>query len=152
MTLACRRTWLEWLNPLTRFQRAFTIFAVLWFAAASLLLYLAFTRDGVKLSAILAIYLLATVACSLVAIVAYGMDKRRAVRDKPRISERTLHLLSAFGGWPGAHLARRVLGHKPQKMSFRIVYWIIVAMHLSIIVYGVVFGWWIDAIRALIGS
>ena len=150
--VARNRTWLEWLNPLTRFRRAFTIFAVLWFAAASLLLYLAFTREGVKLPATLAIYLLATVAGSVVAFVAYGMDKRRAARNKPRISERTLHLMSVVGGWPGAHLARGVFRHKTQKMSFRIVFWIIVVAHLSIIVYGVLFGWWIDAIRALIGS
>jgi uncharacterized membrane protein YsdA (DUF1294 family) len=136
---------------MTRFRRAFALFAVLWFTAAVVVLFQAFTK-GVKLPATLAIYLLATVVGSLVAIVAYGMDKRRAVRDKPRISERTLHLMSMVGGWPGAHWGRIVFRHKTQKMSFRIVFWIIVAVHLAIIVYGVFFGWWIDAIRALIGS
>lgn len=148
--MARKRTWLEWLNPFSRLQRWFTFFAFVWLVGATYLLYLAFTRDGVKLPATLAIYLLATVSCSLVAFVLYGVDKRRAIKDKPRISERTLHVFGGFGGWPGAHLARKIFRHKTQKVSFRIVFWIIVAAHLLIIGYGMLFGWWVDAIRALL--
>ena len=148
--VARNRTWLEWLNPFTRLQRGFTIFAVVWFAAALYMLYRAFT--GVQMPATLAIYLLGTVACSLLAVVFYGIDKRCAIRDKPRISERTLHLLSVGGGWPGAHLARMVFRHKTQKVSFRIVFWIIVILHLLIIGYCMFFGWWEHAIRAFFNS
>jgi uncharacterized membrane protein YsdA (DUF1294 family) len=148
--LARQRTWMEWLNPFTRLQRAFSIFAVLWFVAASYLLYRAFTREGVRLPATLAIYLLGTVACSVIAFIAYGIDKRCAVQNRSRISERTLHLFSVFGGWPGAHLARGFFRHKTLKVSFRIVFWIIVACHLLFIGYGMFFGWWVDAIRALL--
>lgn len=147
--MARNRTWLEWLNPFTRILRLLTLFSVVWFAAASYLLYLAFTR-GVELPATLAIYLLSTVVCSVVAFVLYGADKRRAVREKPRISERTLHVLSILGGWPGAHLARQIFRHKTQKVSFRIVFWVIVAAHLFIISYGMFFGWWVRAVRALL--
>ena len=147
--MARRRTWLEWLNPFDRFQRWFTFFAVFWFAAASYLLYLAFTRDGVRLPATLAIYLLATVAGSIVAFVAYGIDKRAAVREKPRISERTLHIMGILGGWPGAQLGRQIFRHKTLKLPFRIVFFLIVTTHLCFIGYGMFFGWWVDAIRAL---
>lgn len=150
--MARKRTWLEWLNPLSRVQRWFTIFAVLWLFAATFLLYRAFTRDGVKLPATLAIYLLATVTCSLLAFVLFGLDKRRAVRDKPRVSERTLHILSVLGGWPGAHMARILFRHKTLKMSFRLVFLVIVAVHLAIISYCMLFGWWVDSVRALITS
>lgn len=147
--MARNRTWLEWLNPLSRLQRWFTFFAIVWFCAAAFLLYRAFTREGVKLPAALAIYLLATVACSVLAFIAYGLDKRRAVRDKPRISERSLHLFSVFGGWPGAHMARMVFRHKTLKVPFRIVFWIIVMFHLTFITYAMLFGWWVDAIRSM---
>ena len=150
--MARQRTWLQWLNPFTRVQRLFTLFSFLWLAGATALLYFAFTRKGVKLPATLAIYLLATVACSFLAFVLYGIDKRRAIRDRPRISERTLHIVGVLGGWPGAHLARLLFRHKTLKISFRIVFWLIAAVHLSLIAYGLFFGWWLDAIRALIGA
>jgi uncharacterized membrane protein YsdA (DUF1294 family) len=121
--VARRRTWLQWLNPFARIQRLFTLFAFFWLAGATAMLYYAFTREGVELPATLAIYLLATVACSAVAFVLYGIDKRRAVKDRPRISERTLHIVGALGGWPGAHLARILFRHKTLKMSFRVVFW-----------------------------
>ena len=150
--MARRRTWLEWLNPFTRVQRWFTLFAFFWLTAATALLYFAFTRKGVKLPATLAIYLLGTVACSLLAFIIYGIDKRRASRNRPRISERTLHVVGMLGGWPGAHLARLMFRHKTLKMSFRVVFWLIIAVHLALISYGVFFGWWLDTIRALIGA
>lgn len=150
--MARKRTWLEWLNPFSRVQGLFTFFAFVWFVGATFLLYLAFTRDGVSLHWPLAIYLLSTVACSLIVFVLYGIDKRQAVREKSRISERTLHMFSVFGGWPGAHLARGFFRHKTQKMSFRLVFWLIVAIHMFIIGYGLFLGYWVNAIRALMSS
>jgi uncharacterized membrane protein YsdA (DUF1294 family) len=139
------------LNPFAWVQRWFTIGAFLWLAGTTTLLVLAFVRDNVQLSAVLAIYLLLTVVCSLIAFVLYGIDKRRAIQKKPRISERTLHILSLLGGWPGAHLARRLFRHKTIKISFRLVFWLTVAVHLSIIAYGFWSGWTINFIRALLG-
>lgn len=148
--MARQRTWLEWLDPLARLRRWVTFLALVWWGLASYLLYLAFTREGVKLPATLAIYLLSTVVCSVIAFVAYAIDKRRAARDQPRISERTLHLFSVCGGWPGAQLARRLFRHKTLKISFRVVFWVIVIAHLAFITYGILFGWWVDAVRALL--
>jgi uncharacterized membrane protein YsdA (DUF1294 family) len=133
-------------------ERWFTFLAFLWLTMATTILYFAFTRDGVKLPPTFAIYLLSTVVCSLVAFVLYGLDKRYAVKERPRISERTLHLWGALGGWPGAHFARRMFRHKSLKLSFRIVFWIIVTAHLVIIAFGMMFGWWVDAVRAVLGS
>jgi uncharacterized membrane protein YsdA (DUF1294 family) len=149
--VARQRTWLEWLNPLSRVERWFTLFAFLWLAMSTAVLYFAFTRDGVTLPATFAIYLLSTVVCSVVAFVLYAIDKHRAVREKARISERTLHLVGALGGWPGAHFARRMFRHKSLKVSFRAIFWIIVLVHVIIITFGMVFSWWDDARRALLG-
>jgi len=60
---------------------------------------------------------------SLLAFVAYGTDKAAAQKGAWRTSESTLHLMSLFGGWPGALLAQRVYHHKTRKQSFQLVFW-----------------------------
>ena len=68
---------------------------------------------------------------SLVTFGTYWWDKRQAKLDGWRIPEKTLHMLAVFGGWPGAFLAQRYFRHKTQKVSFQIVFWLIVAFHLG---------------------
>lgn len=63
---------------------------------------------------------------SLFAFLMYAKDKSAAQWGKWRTTESTLHLLSLFGGWPGAALAQSFLRHKSKKVSFRITYWITV--------------------------
>ena len=83
-------------------------------------------------------YLAVVVLMSLVSFVAYGFDKRRARKDGRRVPEKNLHLMALFGGWPGALIGQRVFRHKTQKLSFRVVFWLCVALHLAI-VGGVVY-------------
>jgi uncharacterized membrane protein YsdA (DUF1294 family) len=78
-------------------------------------------------------YLTVVVVMSLACFVAYGLDKRRAVTGSRRISERTLHLMAFFGGWPGALFGQRHFRHKTQKVSFRIVFWMVVVLHSGIV-------------------
>ena len=59
------------------------------------------------------------------------VGKRRAQRGGRRIPENTLHLMEVLGGWPGAFIAQRVFRHKTQKLSFRIVFWLCVSVHLA---------------------
>ena len=75
------------------------------------------------------VYVVASVIC----FFAYGIDKWKAKADRPRTSESTLHLLELLGGWPGALVAQSLLHHKSQKTSFRIWFWIIVAVHLVLV-------------------
>jgi len=44
-------------------------------------------------------------AVSLLTILFYGIDKSAAKKEKRRVSEAKLHILSLLGGWPGALLA-----------------------------------------------
>lgn len=83
-------------------------------------------------------YLAVVLALSLVAFVFYGFDKRRAQRDGRRVPEKTPHLLALFGGWPGALMGQRVFRHKTQKLSYRIVFWLCVMLHLAVVA-GVVY-------------
>ena len=125
--------------------------AFFWLAGATFLLVLALTREEAKVSTFFALSLLLTVSCSTMAFVLYGVDKRRVTNKAPRISERTLHLLSLLGGWPGAHLAQRFFRHKTLKFRFRLIFWLTVATHLVIIAWGIWSGWPYAAITNLIG-
>jgi uncharacterized membrane protein YsdA (DUF1294 family) len=69
------------------------------------------------------------VVASAASIVAYWTDKVRAQAGEWRITEGTLHLLEAFGGWPGAFIAQRAIHHKTKKAWYQFAFWTIVAIH-----------------------
>lgn len=77
---------------------------------------------------------LAPVVSSALAYVAYAYDKDQAKRDGWRVSERTLHLLSLLGGWPGALIAQHTLRHKLRKPTFMILYWLTVIVNTAVTV------------------
>ena len=85
-------------------------------------------------------YIAVVTLMSLVTFVAYGFDKRRAQNNGRRVPEKTLHLMALFGGWPGALIGQKVFRHKTQKVSFQIVFWLCVLLHLAI-TGGVVYLW-----------
>ena len=82
------------------------------------------------------LYLGLTAVVSPICLAAYGIDKQRAAEQQERISERTLHLLALLGGWPGAVLGQQLFRHKTVKVSFRLVLWLILALHLALIIFG----------------
>lgn len=81
----------------------------------------------------LMIYGAALAVMSVVTFVVFAWDKRRAKKNRWRVSERTLHTLELLGGWPGAWLAMRWVRHKSQKKSYRAVFIVIVTLHLAAI-------------------
>jgi uncharacterized membrane protein YsdA (DUF1294 family) len=68
-------------------------------------------------------------ALSTVAFFAYRSDKRRAAAGAWRIPEATLHFMALMGGWPGAFLAQRAFRHKTSKVSFQVLFWLVVLSH-----------------------
>ncbi|MGF6108524.1 DUF1294 domain-containing protein [Pseudomonas frederiksbergensis] len=66
---------------------------------------------------------------SVVAFFLYWSDKRKARTDTWRTPENVLHAVELAGGWPGALLAQQVFRHKTRKVSFQLVFWLIVLMH-----------------------
>lgn len=71
-------------------------------------------------------------AMSLMTMVAYGLDKEKAGRGEWRTAESLLHLLELAGGWPGALLAQQLFRHKTRKVSYQVVFWLIVLLHLGL--------------------
>jgi len=70
-------------------------------------------------------------AMSLVTLAAYHHDKAAARAGARRIPEASLHLLELLGGWPGALLAQIVFWHKVKKLSYQLVFWLIVIAHCT---------------------
>jgi len=68
-------------------------------------------------------FALAYVGFSILAVLAYALDKSAAVAGRWRSSEQSLLLLGLVGGWPGGLLAQQLLRHKSSKASFRRVFW-----------------------------
>jgi uncharacterized membrane protein YsdA (DUF1294 family) len=68
---------------------------------------------------------------SLVAFLAYWLDKADAQRGRWRTKESTLQGLALVGGWPGAWIAQQAFRHKTRKSSFQVTFWACVALNLA---------------------
>ncbi|WP_460163921.1 DUF1294 domain-containing protein [Pseudomonas sp. S2_F03] len=66
---------------------------------------------------------------SVLAFFLYWSDKRKARADTWRTPENVLHAVELAGGWPGALLAQQVFRHKTRKVSFQLLFWLIVLLH-----------------------
>lgn len=71
---------------------------------------------------------------SLLTYALYGADKDSAAdrRSTWRASETLMHAFELAGGWPGAFLAQRRLRHKSAKISYQVIFWLIVALHVFV--------------------
>ncbi|RGP52951.1 DUF1294 domain-containing protein [Pseudomonas abyssi] len=74
-------------------------------------------------------WLLAYGFVSAVSFRLYQVDKRSAETGRWRTTENTLHITELLGGWPGALVAQQVFRHKTRKVSFQVVFWLIVGLH-----------------------
>lgn len=81
---------------------------------------------------------------SLIAFIAYALDKSAAQNDRWRTQESTLHLFALLGGWPGALAAQRLLRHKSKKFSFQLMFWTTVFLNCGAL------GWLFSASGAAV--
>ncbi|MBR2722240.1 MAG: DUF1294 domain-containing protein [Clostridia bacterium] len=74
---------------------------------------------------------------SLVALILYGVDKRRAVKGKWRIPESVLLSVGFFGGSVGALLGMYFFRHKTRHWYFWAVNWLgLVVMCVFLWLFG----------------
>ena len=63
-----------------------------------------------------------------------GIDKSKARRNKWRIPESTLFMLSFIGGALGGIMGMQIFRHKTKKISFRAVFLISLVIHAVLLV------------------
>jgi uncharacterized membrane protein YsdA (DUF1294 family) len=81
------------------------------------------------------------IAISAIAFAAFAWDKYCAIKGLWRIPERTLLMLAAIGGTPGAFAGQKFLRHKTQKQPFGNYLLTIAAIQvLAILVLGISSG------------
>lgn len=113
------------------------IAALAWWIAAAAIVVVGIFVPSLMVPWPLLIYCGCTVVASLIAFLAYGLDKWLAgARYGRRVPERILHWLELVGGWSGALLAQQLFRHKTQKVAFGLLFWSIVAIHLVVLAYG----------------
>ena len=69
----------------------------------------------------------------------YWYDKRQAEAGRRRIPEISLLTLDALGGWPGGWWAQQRFRHKTKKWSYRVRFYLAIAINLALL-YLVVFA------------
>lgn len=94
-------------------------------------IFLLFVAASVSLGRLPPVVLGLYLGASTASFLAYALDKSAAMNDRWRTRERTLHLFSLMGGWPGAMAAQRLLRHKSRKVSFQGLFWTTVALNCS---------------------
>lgn len=81
------------------------------------------------------IFIMYLIAINVFAFVLMGIDKRRAVRHRWRIPEKTLFLSAVLLGSLGANLGMQVFRHKTKHMSFVIGMPLILLVQIVISVF-----------------
>ena len=81
-------------------------------------------------------------ALNAVAFGYYGYDKWQSRRGGNRVPEFVLHALAIAGGSLGAYLGMQVFRHKTIKGSFRIAFWLIVVLQVTLLGWIVKMTWW----------
>jgi uncharacterized membrane protein YsdA (DUF1294 family)/cold shock CspA family protein len=116
-------------RPMPRYDEStapWTIAHVLAIPVFALLYWYVVSRYPVN-PIIALVYLVA----SIVAFLAYALDKSAAKQGRWRIPESTLHVLGLACGWPGALLAQQLFRHKTSKPSFVSAFWSTVLLNFA---------------------
>lgn len=77
-------------------------------------------------------YLILNLLMSVITAFIYKIDKKRAIKNKYRIKERTLLLCSFCFGSIGGLYSLYVLRHKSKHIHFLVLNWIFLIIHLVI--------------------
>lgn len=73
------------------------------------------------------------ISINITTFVAYGFDKRAALRRTWRVPEKTLHTLEFLGGWVGALLAQKFFHHKTKKKSYQTTFILVILAEFAVI-------------------
>ena len=88
-----------------------------------------------QLCLLLSVYV---VAINLIAFILYGIDKKRAIQGKWRVSEKTLLLIAASGGSIGALAGMQVFRHKTKHWKFKVLNPLFLLIHIAVVLLRMV--------------
>ncbi len=74
---------------------------------------------------------------NIIADILFCADKRRAKKDKRRIPESILHLFELMGGIFSVTFLMFTIRHKNQKMSYKLISFIILALWIFFIAVAI---------------
>lgn len=77
-------------------------------------------------------FVLYLIFVNMIAFLAYGIDKKRAVRKQWRISEKALLGMAVLGGSIGALAGMKIFHHKTRKAKFFVGVPVILAVELIV--------------------
>lgn len=69
---------------------------------------------------------------NFVSFIIFGIDKYLAIKNKRRISEKTLFFISIIGGSLGSILGMNIFRHKTKKKKFLVIYLFLI-IHIIIL-------------------
>ena len=122
-----------------------------WGSVAFAATFLAAVAGAIVAGKLPAIVLGVYLAVSVIAFIAYAIDKSAAENNRWRTQESTLHLFGLLGGWPGALLAQRAFRHKSRKREFQTVFWATVVLNCgALFLYSSPSVW--RAVLSILGS
>jgi uncharacterized membrane protein YsdA (DUF1294 family) len=99
----------------------------LFFPFALILPIMAIIRITQSIDVIYVVGYLAVI--SIITVVAYKSDKRKAESNSWRTPEATLHLFEFLGGWVAAFCSQRIFRHKISKEEYQFGFWSIAVIH-----------------------
>ena len=120
------------IRPLQR-NRFFILNSALIIGAAYFIETHYFTASVFSYKTIMLFLVFQLISINVVTFIAYGVDKRAAVRGNWRVPEIQLHTLEFLGGWSGALVAQRFFKHKTKKKSFRTDFYLVILAELVVI-------------------
>ncbi len=75
---------------------------------------------------------------NLIAFAMYGIDKRKAIKGRYRISEMALLTVAILGGSIGAWLGMQTFRHKTKHLKFKIGVPLIFVIQMALVIIGFV--------------
>ena len=75
---------------------------------------------------------------SFIAFIMYGIDKKRAIKNKMRIKEKHLLFIACIGGALGSFIGRIVFHHKTEKKYFSFIICLSLLLQIAGIIIQVI--------------
>lgn len=78
------------------------------------------------------------IVMNLLGVLMMYLDKKKAIKGKWRISEKSLFVVTLLGGGIGTNIGMKLFRHKTKKMKFSIGFPTILIIEIALIIYLII--------------